>query len=569
LTTSPTLRPPSPTSRPDRPAAPRAAPHADITVAEFLAKHRDECAVTVLTRGQMARYGLLALALAAAFLAYNFAAAGSLWNYAFDVVNFLICGLYALVIFYKLFTVVLAAVRKREILVGPGDLTALKDGEMPVYTVLVPMYREAGVAAKLLRAVGCLDYPAEKLDVKVLLEADDPDTIAACRAMRLSFPVEIIVVPDERPKTKPRACNWGLATARGEYLVVYDAEDRPEPDQLKKAVVAFRWQPPEVVCLQAKLNYYNPRQNWLTRFFTLEYTAWFDLYLPGLHALNVPIPLGGTSNHFRTAALKQLGGWDPYNVTEDCDLGVRLERAGFRTRILESTTWEEANSRLGNWLKQRSRWVKGYVQTHLVHTRSRAHTFRAMGAKNYLSFLLTVGGLPAVVLLNPLYWIIGLAFLGNISHDAQGWHIGWQMWYSAPGRDADPTGNIYQCFWWALTGQQGCSFGDLLNIPWGNYPSQIFFPISIALVVSNFFLIAVHMLACHRRGMWDLIPWALLIPFYWVLISIGACKGFLQLITKPFYWEKTQHGLTTAEPPECGIGPSGTAGPAEPPSLLR
>jgi cellulose synthase/poly-beta-1,6-N-acetylglucosamine synthase-like glycosyltransferase len=236
---------------------------------------------------------------------------------------------------------------------------------------------------------------------------------------------------------------------------------------------------------------------------------------------------------------------------------VRLERAGYRTWILESTTWEEANSRLGNWLRQRSRWVKGYVQTHLVHTRSRLQTLRAMGPKNYLSFLLTVGGLPAVLLLNPLYWIIGLAFLGTISHDAQGWHLGWQMWYSSAGTEMDAArgiGNVYGTFWRALTGQDGVTFSDLAHIPWGNYPSQIFFPIAIALLVSNLFLIAVHLLACRRRGLWDLAPWALLIPFYWLLISIGAWKGFLQLLTRPFYWEKTEHGLTAVEPPACGSG---------------
>jgi cellulose synthase/poly-beta-1,6-N-acetylglucosamine synthase-like glycosyltransferase len=529
-------------------AKPSAA-HPDITVAEFLTKHGGECAVTVLTRWQAVRYVVLALAVVAGVL---------YWHIWIDVFNFLICALYGLIIFYKLFTVLLAATKRREITVGGADLAALKDEELPVYTVLVPMYREAGVAAKLLRAVGCLDYPVDKLDVKVLLEADDPATAAACRELKLPFKIEILVVPDARPKTKPRACNWGLATARGEYLVIYDAEDRPEPDQLKKAVVAFRWQPPEVVCLQAKLNYYNPRQNWLTRFFTLEYTAWFDLYLPGLHALNVPIPLGGTSNHFRTAVLKQLGGWDPYNVTEDCDLGVRLERAGFRTKILESTTWEEANARLGNWLRQRSRWVKGYIQTHLVHTRSRLQTFRAMGPKNYLSFLLTVGGLPAVLLLNPLYWIIGAAYLGLALSGHE-----WQMWYANAATEQDRAlglGNIYTNFWWALTGQHDITFSDLGRIPWGNWPSQIFFPISIALLASNLFLIGVHLLACKRRRLWDLAPWAFLIPFYWVLISAGAWKGFVQLLTRPFYWEKTEHGLTAAEPPECGTSPPTPAG---------
>ncbi len=169
-----------------------------------------------------------------------------------------------------------------------------------------------------------------------------------------------MIVPDTFPRTKPKACNVGLLNAKGEYLVIYDAEDIPDTDQLKKSVIAFRkLDNPLIICLQAKLNYYNPRQNLLTRWFTSEYSMWFDLYLPGLDGLNAPIPLGGTSNHFRVDALKKIGGWDPYNVAEDCDLGIRLFREGYRTRVLDSTTWEEANSRLENWLRQRSRWVKG------------------------------------------------------------------------------------------------------------------------------------------------------------------------------------------------------------------
>jgi glycosyltransferase XagB len=511
--------------------------HPDATVAEFIEKHGENCAWQVLTGLQKLRYLLLAALLLAALLAREFADPGSRWNFTLEFINFGICGFYGLVISYKLLTVIMAIIKKREIVISTSELAGLSDSELPVYTILVPMYQEQGVATKLLEAVGRLDYPHDKLDIKVLLEADDPETIAECRQLRTSFAVETIVVPDTLPKTKPRACNWGLKAARGDFLVIYDAEDRPEPDQLKKAVLAFRKQPANIVCLQAKLNYYNPRQNWLTRFFALEYTAWFDLYLPGLHALNVPIPLGGTSNHFRIEPLRQLGGWDPFNVTEDCDLGVRLEKAGYRTRILESTTWEEANSRLGNWIRQRSRWVKGYVQTHLVHTRSRFKTLRQLGLKNYLSFHLTVGGLPAVLLLNPIYWAVGLVWLGKQ----------WQMWFDVPASDADGLrglGNVYLSFWNWVTGSQDVTLGDLANIPFGNYTSQVFFPITIVLLASNFFLILVHLIACRRRKLGDLFLWCLLMPFYWVLISIGAWKGFLQLITRPFYWEKTIHGFS-------------------------
>lgn len=516
------------------PLGPDHPDHPDQTVAAFIRRHGADCACQVMTAWQKLRYLGLALLVIWMILYYEV---------TIDLLNFVVCAAYGAVISYKLFTVLLAVLKKREIVIGPAEIASLSDEDLPVYTVLVPMYKEQGVAAKLIQAVGQLDYPHDKLDIKVLLEADDPETIAECRELRTTFAVETIVVPDTKPKTKPRACNWGLAAARGEYLVIYDAEDRPEPDQLKKAVAAFRRQPAKVICLQAKLNYYNPRQNWLTKFFTLEYTAWFDLYLPGLHALNVPIPLGGTSNHFRTAQLKELGGWDPFNVTEDCDLGVRLERAGYRTKILESTTWEEANSRLGNWIRQRSRWVKGYIQTHLVHTRSRVKTLRALGPKNYLSFLLTVGGLPAVLLLNPVYWVVAALWLV----------FRWKMWYAGEFNEylteTKGMGNIYVDVWHWISGQMDVTSGDLLRIPFGHYTSQIFFPITVVLVASNLFLILVHVIACRRRGLGDLTGWCFLIPFYWLLISIGAWKGFLQLLTRPFYWEKTQHGLTDAAPP--------------------
>ena len=315
------------------------------------------------------------------------------WKVAFTVLTFLLCAFYGLMIAFRLSSVLFAGVlgkmgKPMEHCITEGQTKALDVASLPVYTILVPMYKEPEVAQKIIRAVTDLDYPQDKLDVKLLLEEDDPETRAKIDAVKDQLPscIEIIVcpkVPKGQPKTKPRACNWGLDKARGEYLVIFDAEDRPETDQLKKAVVAFRSleaaNKKHVVCLQAKLNYFNARQNLLTKCFTLEYTTWFDLFLPGLHAFRIPIPLGGTSNHFRTDMLKKLGGWDPFNVTEDCDLGIRLARHGYATEILDSTTWEEANSQVGNWIRQRSRWIKGYFQTHLVHTRSSAwpHLFLA------------------------------------------------------------------------------------------------------------------------------------------------------------------------------------------------
>ena len=233
---------------------------------------------------------------------------------------------------------------------------------------------------QLAQALRNLDYPLGKLDIKIVLEAGDRETIEAARTLGLEGVFEIIVVPPSQPQTKPKACNFALRFARGEYLVVYDAEDRPEPDQLRKVVATFRRSPPNTACLQCRLNYYNVDENWLTRMFTLDYTLWFDQVLPGLERLGMPIPLGGTSNHFRTDVLRELHAWDPFNVTEDADLGIRIGQKGYRVGVVNSTTFEEASCRVGQWIRQRSRWMKGYMQTLLVHTRRPLHLMRTRRA---------------------------------------------------------------------------------------------------------------------------------------------------------------------------------------------
>lgn len=536
-------------------------------VREFLAAHAHESARTTTTAWQRAKYAFWAVNLLV-LLQYD-------WKIFFSIVTGVLCLFYLATIMYKLLTVLLSVVWPAELRVTSEELAALDDSTLPVYTVLVPLYKEAEVAAKVVRSVTSLDYPKDKLDVILLLEEPDQETRKALEGVALPACVRTLVVPDGSPRTKPRACDYGLAAARGEFLVIYDAEDRPEPDQLKKAVVAFRRLPERVMCLQAKLNYYNPRQNWLTKWFTLEYTTWFDLFLPGLNRLRVPIPLGGTSNHFRTAGLRELGGWDPFNVAEDCDLGMRLHRRGYRTVVLDSTTWEEANSRLGSWIRQRSRWVKGYIQTHLVHTResmrgaripialaigawmvwslasagrhlasylatrseadarAAADTIvlalaisaaaggamalwgylkgaRRFGALGYGSFLLTVGGLSLTLLLNPVFWAVGIAWL----------YLRWQIWY--PTTYLDDASLVVN--YWSVA-------------------SHWFWGIAVALLAANAVFIAIHLLACARRSLHDLVGYALFVPLYWVLISIGAWRGFLQLFTRAHHWDKTAHGL--------------------------
>jgi cellulose synthase/poly-beta-1,6-N-acetylglucosamine synthase-like glycosyltransferase len=379
----------------------------------------------------------------------------------------------------------------------------IPDDELPVYTILVPAFREANVVAGLMGHLGSLDYPREKLEILLLMEEEDTATIDAARAAGPPEMIRFVIVPPGRPQTKPRACNVGLDLARGEFLVIYDAEDRPEPDQLRESVAAFRAATPETVCLQARLNYFNARENFLSRMFTLEYSQWFDYMLPGLHRLRLSMPLGGTSNHFRTEALRRLGGWDAWNVTEDADLGVRAAALGMRVGLIESTTYEEACSQLRPWVRQRTRWIKGYMQTAIVHTRHPATTVRRTGVATLVTLLFLIAGTAVTGLVAPIVWTLSLI--------------------------------------WALDLMLGTRALDDL-------PGWIGLIAMVNLAVGYGLLVLIHCLAVVRRRTYALLPWALLIPLYWALHSIAAWRALIQLATNPFYWEKTPHGLTSYAP---------------------
>jgi cellulose synthase/poly-beta-1,6-N-acetylglucosamine synthase-like glycosyltransferase len=383
--------------------------------------------------------------------------------------------------------------------VSDEEIAALDERDLPVYTILVPLYKEAAIVPRLMAGIGRLNYPKTKLDVRLLCEEDDPETPAAIRALAPPPHFKLVVVPDAQPKTKPKACNYGILQADGQYVVIFDAEDKPEPDQLKRAVVAFGKAEPSLTCLQAKLNYFNTGQNLLTRLFSIEYSMHFDLLLPGLCAVKAPIPLGGTSNHFRTDRLIELGAWDPYNVTEDADLGIRLFKAGYTTAMIDSTTLEEANSDVGNWVRQRSRWIKGYFQTWLVHMRHPVRLCRQLGVGAFTSFNLIVGG-AFIFLLNPIFWLLTVLF--------------------------------------AVT-QAG--FIQVL------FPAFIFYIAAGSLVIGNFMFVFFNVAGTLQTGNFDLTRYALLSPAYWAMMSWAAWKGFIQLMYKPFYWEKTVHGLDEGE----------------------
>ncbi len=386
--------------------------------------------------------------------------------------------------------------------VTPEELRSTSNEDLPTYTVLVPVYHEANVVGLLMDNLGRLDYPSEKLEILLLLEADDHETRQAAQAAGPPETVTFVTIPPGGPKTKPKACNVGLFLARGDYLVIYDAEDRPDPLQLRAALAAFRRGGPDQACVQAPLNYFNADENALTKLFTLEYSFWFDYMLPGLERLDLPIPLGGTSNHFRTSALRRLGGWDPFNVTEDADLGIRSAALGQHVGVISSTTYEEANTRYGNFIRQRSRWIKGYLMTTLVHLRHPVALLRQVGWRQAAGFALLVGGTPLSFLaLPPLYalFIVSLVI--------------------------EPT-TLSRFF-----------------------PGAVLWLSVASLIVGNALMVYVSMMGVFKRGRYAMALWALANPLYWLLHSVASYKALWQLLFRPHHWEKTVHGLTRGTRP--------------------
>lgn len=389
--------------------------------------------------------------------------------------------------------------------------------ELPDYTVMVALFREARVLPDLTEALKALNYPAAKLDIKLVLEEVDAETIAAARALTLPPHFEIVVVPDGAPRTKPRALNYALQFARGDFLVIYDAEDRPEPDQLMKAAAHFRQAAPEVVCLQARLTFDNASENWLSKQFTIEYASLFAGILPMLDAARLPIPLGGTSNHFRIKALRQVGAWDAHNVTEDADLGIRLYRCGYRAEVLDSVTYEEACCKVWPWLKQRTRWLKGWIQTYGVHMRQPVRLARELGFRGFLAFQGHFAGVIIAALVHPLSYLL-------IAHDA-----------AAGILFAEAESLLGRHFLWLA----------LFNLAAG-YASSL----------------ALGYFVLQKKRVRRLVPELIFIPVYWLLISAACYRAVYHLIKAPHYWEKTEHGVSTwrrqiRRPPSHGTGQAG------------
>jgi glycosyltransferase XagB len=375
----------------------------------------------------------------------------------------------------------------------------VSDDEAPVYTVVAAVYREADVIENLIRAFEAFDYPKAKLDIRIVVEERDAETLARLARLNLPSRYSIVVAPPGQPSTKPRALNIALAEARGELLVVYDAEDRPAPDQLRLAASRFA-QEDSLECLQARLVVRNSSDSWLSRLFALEYAALFDLVNPGLCALDLPISLGGTSNHFRLASLVAAGGWDEWNVAEDADLGIRFARARRRIGGLDSETTEEAPHELGNWFRQRVRWQKGWMQTGIVHAREPRRFVREVGGRRALAAAALVLGSVAGALFWPLF-----AF-DTIRR----------------------------------------AIAAVASVPSGWREAVDLFTYSLALAGIWSIVVPAWVAGRQRRLGVDAKTLALL-PVYYGLVSAAAWTAIFDLALRPHYWAKTAHGRTRAQ----------------------
>ncbi|HEV7344353.1 MAG TPA: glycosyltransferase family 2 protein [Devosia sp.] len=369
------------------------------------------------------------------------------------------------------------------------------DEELPVYSVLIPLHNEAQMVPQLFRAMQALDYPAERLDIKFVVEANSSDTVAAVRAKLGDPRFSLVVVPDALPRTKPKALDFALPLCRGDYVVVFDAEDVPDPDQLWKAALRFR-EAPDIVCLQAQLVIDNGRRHWLAALFAGEYAGLFLVLLPALARWHLPMPLGGTSNHFDLKTLRELGGWDAYNVTEDADLGIRLARRRLRVEVLNSATREAAPTHLHSWLGQRTRWMKGWMQTFIVHNRDPQRLRQEMGLPATLAFeALLLGMIVApvlhcgFVLVLTVRWIFGMAGMDSAI---------WTLLYLA-----------------------------VLGLGYGS---------ALLMTASGL----------KRLGKLDLLAAQALLPVYWLLMGMATIRAAHELLARPFYWFKSPHRPATA-----------------------
>jgi cellulose synthase/poly-beta-1,6-N-acetylglucosamine synthase-like glycosyltransferase len=423
---------------------------------------------------------------------------------------------FGLVLAWSLLTMTLGSLLKLAALLTratPGAVPAAPVGEgaLPVVSVMVALYREADIAARLVRRLERLDYPRDLLDIVLVVEETDRLTRNALAAAALPPWMRVVAVPDGPVRTKPRALNYALDLCRGSIIGVYDAEDAPEPAQIRKVVQHFRQAGPNVACLQGVLDFYNPQANPMARCFALEYAGWFRVVLPGLARLGMPVPLGGTTLFFRREVLERLGGWDAHNVTEDADLGMRLARRGYVTELVDTVTREEACCHPWPWVKQRSRWIKGYMMTLAVHMRHPRLLWQELGPVGFAGFQLLFVATLSQFLLAPVLWLCWLV----------------------------PTG--------------------LVPLPFPPALFPVFLGLCLAAEAVN---LAVVWTGRRRAGLRQPVLWLLALYAYFPLATVAAYKALWELMHRPFFWDKTSHGLS-------GPAAAAAARAAEPPGVQR
>ncbi len=435
---------------------------------------------TGLSKGQILFAAMLLIGVA--FYAWR----GAPWIHAFVLAGFWI-------IFGAAIVLRLLAVVTRDDRAAPAPLS---NDDLPIYSIVTALYNEAKSVRRLVAALDALDYPKSKLDIKIVVEKRDRATQRAIARLRLPLRYDVIIAPPGEPSTKPRALNIALPYARGEFLVVFDAEDTPAADQLRLAAARFVGQP-ELDCLQARLTIDNAAETWVTKLFAIEYAVLFDLINPGLAALEAPMALGGSSNHFRTHVLREVGGWDAWNLTEDADLGLRLAQFRRNVDFLDSDTREEAPLDLKSWFQQRVRWQKGWMQTLIVHSRHPLRLLKRLGLRRFAcATALVLGGVLAG-LMGP--WLMA--------------------------------GAIWRLFTGQFTQMGAIDYiADILTY-------ALLFSGAQALFIPAF-------VAVKRRGLQNLTASIALLPIYYLLISLASWAAIIDLFVRPFYWAKTEHGRT-------------------------
>jgi len=440
----------------------------------------------VVTRPQVVVFMVIIIALAIA-----------MWVIPQTTITFLaMCGMAFYIASVSLKGAILASFDDRSRPLKFPELS-VPDTRLPVYTVLVALYRESNQVSDLVAHLSRLDWPHAKLEIKLVCEADDRETLDNLARLKIPPFIEVVLVPKATPRTKPKALNYTLPLCTGEYLVLYDAEDRPHPQQLKEAYSTFLKEPENMACLQAPLRIHNSNQTLLTRMFAIEYLTLFNGILPVLGRWRMPMPLGGTSNHFKMDALRSVGSWDPYNVTEDADLGIRLARNGYFCSTITLPTYEEAPPKWTAWKTQRTRWLKGWMQTILVHSREPLQLIADMGFKRALFFHLFLTAIVLSALAHPVLVVVTIGSIISILGEA-------------------------------------------------NSISQLFVAgLGLAVLVGGYTTHALLSLAVLKtHGKQGKAAWLVVLPFYWLLISYTGWRALAHLLYRPHVWEKTPHGLS-------------------------